>query len=122
MFHSYIAHLHNTVYILLYSFCTVKAINAISFPIDVYADIIFLEGNDIPKEISLPKVVGKKLMLHQSEVRCYQWIFAIVYNLWKTLQKSDQFLWKVDKLSKTDPGDGISIILRDVVKPLDKYV
>ena len=103
----------------------VKAINAyfaISFPIDVYTDIIFLEGNDIPKEISLPKVVSKKLMLHQLEVRCYQWIFAIVYNLRKTLQKSDQFLWKLDKLSETDPGDGISIILRDVVKPLDKYV
>ena len=43
---------------------------------------LFLEGKDIPQEISLPVAVeGGKLLLQQLEVRYYQWLLAIVYNL-----------------------------------------
>ena len=55
---------------------------------------IFLEGKDIPQEISLPVAVEEgKLLLQQLEVRYYQWLlFAIVYNPFKNMQKNDQFI------------------------------
>ena len=62
----------------------------------MYADIIFLEGKNVPSKIPLPEVVGEKLMLHQLEVRCYQWKFSNVNNVLKTLQKN---LWRVGNIT-----------------------
>lgn len=88
----------------------------------MYADIIFLEGGDISRDIPLPMATkGGKLQLQQLEVG-YGYMILALYICITFVQRNDEFLWRIDRICQYDEGKGTSRVLRDAVRPPDKYM